>query len=253
MRIFGGQRISGMMDRLGLPADTPIEHGMITSSIERAQKKVEQYHFSIRKQVLQYDDVVNRQRETIYTLRHKLLVDSDVTEKINEFLVKTNSEDKYREKAAQIPPDMLRNIERLVLLREIDRKWIDHLHNLDVLREGIGLRAYGQLDPLTEYKIEGFKLFQTMLDQIADDTVETLLRVQVVHELPQNIAAENYRNMQYSGGELTGGIQSPMQGQARPQSELPKQEPIRATEKVGRNDACPCGSGKKYKNCCMKE
>ncbi|GBR76310.1 preprotein translocase subunit SecA [Candidatus Termititenax persephonae] len=245
MRIFGGQRISSMMERLGLPADTPIEHGIITSSIERAQKKVEQYHFSIRKQVLQYDDVVNRQRETIYALRHKLLMGKDVTEKIQEFLVKTNCLDKYKEKEAQIPPDILRNIERLVLLREIDRKWIDHLHNLDVLREGIGLRAYGQLDPLTEYKIEGFKLFQTMLGQIAEDTVETLLRVQVVHDLPPNIA-ENYHNMHYSGGELTLGLQSPMQGQARPPA---KPEPRHAAEKIGRNDPCPCGSGKKYKNC----
>jgi preprotein translocase subunit SecA len=251
MRIFGGQRIITMMERLGLPADTPIEHGMITASIERAQKKVEQYHFSIRKQVLQYDDVVSRQRETIYTLRHKLLIDQDVTEKIQEFLVKTNCIDKYKEKEAQIPPEILRNIERLVLLREIDRKWIDHLHNLDVLREGIGLRAYGQLDPLTEYKIEGFRLFQTMLDQIAGDTVETLLRVQVVHELPQNVE-EHYRNMRYSGGELPAGLQSPMQGQSRPAGDAPKSEPVHAAEKIGRNDPCPCGSGKKYKNCCGK-
>jgi preprotein translocase subunit SecA len=249
MRIFGGQRIITMMERLGLPADTPIEHGMITASIERAQKKVEQYHFSIRKQVLQYDDVVNRQRETIYALRHKLLIDQDVTEKIQEFLVKTNCLDKYKEKEAQVPPEILRNIERLVLLREIDRKWIDHLHNLDVLREGIGLRAYGQLDPLTEYKIEGFRLFQTMLDQIAGDTVETLLRVQVVHELPQNVE-EHYRNMHYSGGELPSGLQSPMQGQSRPDGNAPKAEPVHAAEKIGRNDPCPCGSGKKYKNCC---
>ncbi|MDR1997397.1 MAG: preprotein translocase subunit SecA [Candidatus Margulisbacteria bacterium] len=305
MRIFGGQRISNMMERLGLPADTPIEHGMITSSIERAQKKVEQWHFSIRKQVLQYDDVLSRQRETIYALRQKLLAEKDVSAKIQEFLAgfvertaalyapeKTAPEhwdtaallkaleevlplsaalaappdrpallaglqaaarQSYQQKERQLLPEIMREVERLVLLREIDRKWIDHLHNLDVLREGIGLRAYGQLDPLTEYKIEGFRMFQTMLEQIADDTLSTLFRVQVVRELPENIEtvkALALRNMQYSGGELTAGLQSPLTGQSRPAAGAPGQRPVQAAEKIGRNEPCPCGSGKKYKNCC---
>ena len=253
MRIFGGQRIIGMMERLGLPPDTPIEHRMITSSIERAQKKVEQWHFSMRKQVLQYDDVLNRQRETIYALRQNLLHKKEVSEKIREFVVNAGpeAEESYKQKTAQIAPEVLQDIERLILLREIDRKWIDHLHNLDVLREGIGLRAYGQLDPLTEYKIEGFRMFQTMLAQIAEDTLQTLFRVQVVHELPGNVP-EHYRNMQYTGGELApAGLQSPMTGQARA-ADMPKQKPVQAENKIGRNDPCPCGSGKKYKTCCGK-
>ncbi|MDR2431178.1 MAG: preprotein translocase subunit SecA [Candidatus Margulisbacteria bacterium] len=299
MRIFGGQRIINMMERLGLPPDTPIEHGMITSSIERAQKKVEQWHFSIRKQVLQYDDVLSRQRETIYTLRQKLLLEKNVSAKIQEFLrgfieraaavcapekkeqwdlpelnrtisevlpvaldldssspraellakLFSAADEAYRQKERQLTPEIMREIERLVLLREIDRKWIDHLHNLDVLREGIGLRAYGQLDPLTEYKIEGFRMFQNMLNQIGDDTLAMLMRVQIVRELPGQLE-ENFRNMQFRGGDLSAGLQSPLAGRSRPSAEAARQEPARAENKIGRNDPCPCGSGRKYKNCC---
>lgn len=305
MRIFGGQRIISVMERLGIPEDTPIEHGLITSSIERAQKKVEQYHFSMRKQVLQYDDVVNRQRETIYTLRRKLLVGETVKDKILEYhkniitraanaaildkappaecswdilndiqdvfpirdiqaacqdcqtreavinkLTQLAAE-AYQKKEQQLPSEIMRDLEKMILLKEIDRKWIDHLHNLDVLREGIGLRAYGQLDPLVEYKIEGFQMFQAMLAQIEEDVVSMLFKVEVVTEPPRDLGPLPVRSMDFHGASLDApAFHSPMEGQATRRShEPPKQEPIH-TSKVQRNDLCPCGSGKKYKKCC---
>ena len=306
MRIFGGQRIISVMERLGIHEDTPIEHGLITSSIERAQKKVEQYHFSMRKQVLQYDDVVNRQRETIYALRRKLLVGETVQDKIVDFqkniinraataaiLEKAKPEEwlwdtlddlrdifplrdvrdickscqtreevvgvltdaaakAYVDKERQMPAEILRDLEKLILLREIDRKWIDHLHNLDVLREGIGLRAYGQLDPLVEYKIEGFQMFQAMLAQVEEDVVSMLFKVQVVTEPPKDLGPLPVRSLDFHGASLDtpSSFNSPMAGQATHRgSEQPKQEPVHV-DKVQRNDLCPCGSGKKYKKCC---
>jgi preprotein translocase subunit SecA len=302
MRIFGGQRIMNIMTTLGLPEDTPIEHGLITRSIEKAQKKVEQYHFSIRKQVLQYDDVMNRQRETIYKLRRKLLLDKDINEKTTELItnsvtrltalyinegekpeqwnwtefeqavkdifqisnIKENLQNtfklnaineklidlvnkSYAEKAAKYGQETMQEIAKIILLKEIDAKWIDHLKNMDTLREGIGLRAYGQKDPLIEYKIEGFQMFEAMLAQIEEDTVSLLLKVEVVKQEDMFFEKQRFSNVDFQGADLVPqGFQQQRQTADQP---VKKQAPIH-TEKIGRNDPCPCGSGKKYKKCC---
>jgi preprotein translocase subunit SecA len=289
MRIFGGQRVSSMMERFNIPEDTPIEHPLITGSIERAQKKVEQYHFSMRKQVLQYDDVMNRQRTTIYALRRKLLMEPSMKDKILE--MQKNIIDRYTAQGEAAEPaalaeifpieikslaanallnevgrlyqikedsigsEIMRDIEKMVVLRELDRAWIDHLHNLDVLREGIGLRAYGQQDPLVEYKIEGFKMFQAMLANVEESVCSMLFRVQVVREdQPRELAQPKFNNVDYHGGELDSGfgLRSPLAGEAthRSRQSEEKQQPVHVEKTVGRNDPCPCGSGKKYKKCC---
>ena len=303
MRLFGSDRIKRIMETLGLPPDTPIEHPMISRSIEKAQYKVEQYYFGVRKQVLQYDDVVNRQRKTIYTLRRNILEGKQVTEKVTEMLetiaqaiadVAFSLEDatqipetvqlaiaevtgdlhampfkdvatpdelvlqvleilqhKYETRKQELSPEIINEISRLVILRNIDSKWIDHLYNLDSLREGIGLRAYGQRDPLIEYKIEGFQMFKDMLESIADESLKMIFRAQVsitgqefaegaeqrhVPALPLDLEEKFLEpvahNISYSGGETI------------------LQTKQRDGSKVGRNDACPCGSGKKYKKCC---
>ncbi|MFH1428553.1 MAG: preprotein translocase subunit SecA [Candidatus Margulisiibacteriota bacterium] len=292
MRLFGSDRIKRVMETLGLPPDTPIEHPMISRSIEKAQNKVEQYYFGIRKQVLQYDDVMNRQRNTIYSLRRNILEGKSVPEKVEEMIetVAGNTaafifsqeeavqipqlaltiiqeitgiweeplrealtaisnpdelkeiifdylEKKYQQRKQDLGTEILTEISRLIILRNIDTKWIDHLYNLDALREGIGLRAYGQKDPLIEYKVEGFQMFREMLDSVADESLKMIYRADVVRsetreELEEEFLEPVARNINYSGGEA---VLQPQQ---------------RTSGKVGRNDLCPCGSGKKYKRCC---
>jgi len=283
MRLFGSQRISGMMDRLGIEENTPIEHGLITRAIENAQKKVEQYHFGIRKQVLEFDDVMNKQREAIYALRRRILEGKDLKQKIYEMMdsvisdladafapakapadewdmdglakaveeivpieglqslitAKKTEEIKgsllktfhnaYDTKESMLGPEHMRELERLVMLRVLDAKWIEQLHNMDALREGIGLRAYAQKDPLIEYKIEGFGMFNEMMQSAKHEIVSMILRVQLARE-----------------GE-----------EEKPKRRVTYGEPTRASRpvpqkavKVGRNDPCPCGSGRKYKKCC---
>lgn len=309
MRLFGGGRIATLMDRMGLPADTPIEHGMISSSIERAQHKVEQYHFSIRKQVLEYDDVMNRQRVSIYAIRRSILECSPAfKEKMREILSRTaqrflmgfeltppcaeeivaecakqaeelftikgvpeaiagkkSKEDivaavellfnkAYDAKESIAGGALQRDIERAVLLRVLDTHWIDHLHNMDVLREGIGLRAYGQRDPLVEYKIEAYKMFEGLLAEIEDEAVSLLFKVELVTEGEASMVVQE-RSFSYSDPEqaLSGNSRPGlgMGAPAVPAAEAP-QPVVRDHDKVGRNDPCPCGSGKKYKKCCGK-
>ncbi|MBU0580729.1 MAG: preprotein translocase subunit SecA [Candidatus Margulisbacteria bacterium] len=326
MRLFGGGRVASLMGRLGLPADTPIEHGLITRSIEKAQHKVEQYHFSIRKQVLEYDDVMNRQRESIYSLRRKILEGKNLKEKIQEMLMSSVNRfvkfqeqaslpleqwdwDIFSKQAAEFFPfdnsaaqlinkksldgvkkqllelvkdayinkektageKTQREIERLVLLRVLDTQWIDHLHNMDALRDGIGLRAYGQRDPLIEYKIEAFKMFEALMAAIEDQTIETIFKAQIVREeAPAPVLIG--KNLQYSNPEeiIYAEMGEPAFAEAsadRPylaeasnfakasvdrSAGGPSQKNVQAVakEKVGRNELCPCGSGKKYKKCC---
>ncbi len=273
MRLFGSDRIKGMMDRLGIEENTPIAHPWITRAIENAQKKVEQYHFNIRKQVLEYDDVMNKQRETIYALRRRILEGRQLKEKIIEMteeiaknlvgvfipekgsldewnydgLIKAVEEiipisdleeikkiDKrenikkalidlfqraYAMRENEIGPENMREIEKIVMLKSIDSKWIEQLHNMDNLREGIGLRAYGQKDPLIEYKMEGYHMFQAMMQAVREEVVSMVLRVKLMSE-------------------------EEMKPKARITSF--------SNSKPGRNDPCPCGSGKKYKKCCGK-
>lgn len=234
MRLFGSDRIARVMERLGLPDDTPIEHGMISKSIERAQKKVEKYHFGIRKQILQYDDVLNKQRESIYGMRRRILFGEGLAERIqgmigdfsNRLVLSYFGEkgmppretlpaemieqitvvfpevdlsgiqgqealekrlyDRYLKQASQLEGDMFQQvIVRQILLNTLDRKWVDHLNNMDVLREGIGLRGYGQRDPLVEYKIEGFDMYQELLAGIAEESLSIINRAVVVEKETQ--------------------------------------------------------------------
>jgi len=288
MRIFAGERIAGLMDRLGLDEDTPIEHNLVTRQIEGAQKKVEQYHFDVRKHVLEYDDVMNVQRKVIYTERRKVLDDQNVRDNVLDMIerliaaqveavcVKDVHPDEwdleglveglaqmvpvlaaidagslrgqsaddvterlvaagleaYERKEAELGPDVLREIERLVLLQTIDRKWIDHLHNMDALREGIGLRAYAQVSPLVEYQREGYDMFQATLQAIQDEAVRILFRVQVTPEQrPVARPLQPVREPVAVGARGSGGTAT----------------------KLGRNDPCWCGSGKKFKKCHGRE
>ena len=285
MRLFGGDNISSVMDRLGIEEDQPIEHGIVTRAIENAQKKVESRNFDARKHVLEYDDVINKQREVIYQQRRRILEGENLKEQIFsmvdgciekamdlfageqtyaeewdvsglvEFLegqfypkdllradqLQTLSRDELRShllelarnlyelKENDLCSDTMRELERVVMLRVVDAKWIDHLDGMDDLREGIGLRAYGQRDPLTEYKFEAYDAFQQMIDSIQDDIVRNIYHVSIVRQPRERQIVEHAPGNQ------------------------PTITPVRKDKKVGRNDPCPCGSGKKYKKCCGKE
>jgi len=291
MRIFAGERIAGLMDRLGLDEDTPIEHGLVTRQIESAQKKVEQYHFDMRKHVLEYDDVMNVQRKVIYGERRKVLAGENIRENVLDIIERqvagqveavctkdvhpeewdveglieglaqlvpglgeiapdslrglsadevserlvTAALSAYEAKEAEVGADVLREVERLVLLQTVDRKWIDHLHNMDALREGIGLRAYAQVSPLIEYQREGYDMFQATLAAIQEDTVRLLYRVQVSAQ-EQPVARPVARPIM--------PVREPAAVGARGSGGQPK---------LGRNDPCWCGSGKKYKKCHGRE
>ncbi|MBI2247365.1 MAG: preprotein translocase subunit SecA [Armatimonadetes bacterium] len=305
MRLFAGQRIASIMDRLGIEEDTPIEHPLVTRQIESAQKKVEQYHFDIRKHVLEYDDVMNVQRKVIYGERRKVLhgdslrenildmierqvralvdahcpqdagpeewdlaglaeaavqlipalADVDVgspssREGLSEQLV-TAALEAYERKETEIGSEHMREIERLVLLQNIDRKWIDHLYNMEALRDGIGLRAYAQVNPLIEYQREGYDLFQEMLEEVQDETVRVLFHVQLegeAHPLPRRTSVFVPGPGTSREPVAVGSGASPASsgdGKAAGQGQLKR--------KIGRNDPCWCGSGKKYKKCHGKD
>ena len=226
MRLFGSDRIAGVMDRLGLEESTPIEHPLISRALENAQKKVEQYHFGIRKQILEYDDVMNKQRDTIYGLRRRILEGRELKEKVLEMAGQVFADPAqleefqkdYAKKEGEVGEAAMREIEKAVMLRVIDSKWIEQLDNMDNLRDGIGLRGYGGRDPLVEYKIEGYGMFQEMMSAARAEILDMLLKVQVVtDQSPKSVGL-----------------------------------PAGALAKAGRNDPCPCGSGKKYKKCCGK-
>ena len=292
MRLFGSDNISGMMDRLGMDEDDPIEHKLVTRSIESAQKKVEARNFDIRKQVLEYDDVMNQQREVIYDQRRKILEKADLKstvldmashivdrsidmyapkeaysedwdiqslikyaeefyapqgmlkeetlaemsrEELEEYLHKV-AVDNYNAREAKNGPEIMRELENLVMLKVVDSHWMEHLDAMDALREGIGLRAYGQRDPLVEYKFEAYDMFEAMKEAIVDDVVRYMYRVNVVTQpaVEDHLSHASVNNPNVDGTDE----------QAK--------EPVRAEHAVGRNDPCPCGSGKKYKNCCGK-
>ncbi|MBI5137714.1 MAG: preprotein translocase subunit SecA [Nitrospirae bacterium] len=304
MRIFGSERIAGLMERMGMEDGVPIEHRMVTRAIENAQKKVEAYHFEMRKHLLEFDDVMNQQREIIYRQRRQILGGEGLEETIIDMieqalaqLVDTHCPDEkyqeewniaalkeslaaqfnidfdragidfssagkeavltlckeaidgaYHERIQRFGPDMGRYIERLVLLRNVDTLWKDHLLAMDHLKEGIGLRGYGQKNPLTEYKREGYELFEQMMARIQADVVEQLFRVQVALEAAapvEDLAPAYAARMVFSHAQPTPvGAPEPEEPAA-----APRQAPARAEDKTGRNDPCPCGSGKKYKKC----
>jgi preprotein translocase subunit SecA len=212
MRRFGGDRIKKMMETLGVPEDQPIENKFISNAIEKAQARIEGFNFDIRKHVLEYDDVMNKHRDVIYRMRKEILAASDeeVKKKIEELL---NDEELKQYKEKQLGEKELRGLERFVMLNVIDNFWMAHLDNMSHLRESVGLRAYGQRDPLVEYKNEGHRLFKKLLEDIDFAIGETLLRAE-------------FRK-------------SPIQRRTEAGSK----------NKVGRNDPCSCGSGKKYKKC----
>ena len=294
MRIFGGERVQNLMDSLGLEEDVPIENKLITNTIESAQKKLEASNFAIRKQVLQYDDVMNQQREIIYKQRQMVLDGEDISDKLHEMMrqsiddactnylngetaddwdfaglrrhfmnwlclpsdfnytkdqladltkegiadelykrgmdILTAKEKKYGSKT-------MRELERICLLRNVDSKWMDHIDNMDQLKQGMGLRGYGQHDPVVEYRIEGFAMFDEMIASIREDAVHMLLTI----EIRQQNAEPKREQIAKPTGEG-----APTQAGAKGAA------PVRVT-KIGRNDPCPCGSGLKWKKCTCKE
>jgi len=295
LRIFGAERISKIMLKLGMEEGVPIEAGMVTRAIENAQKKVEAHHFEIRKQLLDYDDVMNKQRTVVYERRRMILggenlsedIKADAEDLLDGLLDVYCPKDSYQEewdlkgladacyaqfsidlkdgtidtkgigfealrgelvrkihaayeaKEKELGPDLLRYLEKMVMLRTIDTLWKDHLLAMDSLREGIGLRGYGQKDPLIEYKREGFDMFAAMMDRCKQDVLEHLFRVQVVQGEQPPAAMERPRRP--PALTLNRGEQA---------AEGSADKTIRRSgDKVGRNDPCPCGSGKKYKKC----
>ena len=327
MRIFGSDRIQGLMDRLGMEEGVPIEHGMVTRAIQRAQKQVEAQNFAVRKHLLEYDDVMNKQREEVYSLRRELLEGTIVLEDddpvdsheyvltlaegaIDEAVqthcgrdtdpdewdltaVRRNVEElfgfeaeeldgielddkspeemhdalwaltrgRYEERTSEISADLLRRVERDLMLQVVDTQWKDHLYGLDHLKEGIGLRGYGQRNPLVEYKRESFTMFQAMKQRIDEDTLRYLwrlrpapardgggrqpaLRARPAAPLSFNDPGQEARAL--AGGPPAGAARRPARSGG---DDAPVRTVRRDMPKVGRNEPCPCGSGKKYKKC----
>ncbi|MBI3307665.1 MAG: preprotein translocase subunit SecA [Candidatus Omnitrophica bacterium] len=306
MRIFGSDRIAGIMQKLGMEEGEVIQHPLVSKSIETAQKRVEGRNFEIRKHLLEYDDVMNRQREIMYAERDRILRGENVREHIFEMIedvvegllgtyvhpdVKEEDRDsagliqavlskfgidcseivkesgdnldflredilkkiqeRYEIREREFGLERMRFLEGYILLQVMDAKWKDHLHSLDDLKEGIGLRAYGQRDPLVEYKREAFDLFGGMIESIKDEGVELLFRVQTVKEQVAHTAMEMSKAqfLHPEAQRLTDAVAQKEQPSLL-HEEAPAAETVRRDhEKVGRNDACPCGSGKKYKKC----
>jgi len=292
MRLFSSDRVMGMMDSLGLDEDTPIDAKILSGAVENAQKSVESRNFRIRKNVLEYDDVMNTQREVIYAQRQKVLDGEDLRENMTHMLRQlidssvtdalsasggTVDEDTgrtllaqfqgiyfprgawspvmgagaeqtadeiydlalktYEAKEAAYTPQIMRELERVVMLRVVDEYWMDNIDAMDDLKQGIGLRAYGQHDPVIAYKEEGFEMFQAMVTAIREETVRRMFLVQL--KTNQEVKRERV-------AKETGTA-------AATKSEVKKQPVRNAAKKVGPNDPCPCGSGKKYKKCCMQK
>ena len=291
MRLFGGDRITTMMDTLKVEENMPIEAKMLTKVIESSQKKVEGRNFAIRKTVLNYDDVLSAQRDIIYSQREKVLNGEDIhdyilkmindmiNETVDQYLIDDNIHDDwnlaglrdrfmglitvnddfrytleelaevskkdikdkllgralefYKAKEEKVGGEILRELERVILLKVVDHKWMSHIDDMDELRKGIGLRSYGQKNPVVEYRFEGFEMFDAMVESIREETIRMLFTIQVKQDQE---APKRERVMQPT--QTSGG------------SESADNTPRKSDKKVGRNDPCPCGSGKKYKKCC---
>ncbi len=301
LRIFGSDRLRSIMDKLGMEEDEPIEHSMVTRAIENAQRKVEGHNFDIRKHLLEYDDVMNKQREVIYTQRREVLegdnvqpivVDmiGDLIEQITtEFASKTPAEEwdwpaieervgqvfnlrldwpeeerheldrdlmaerlrgavdeAYARQEAHNGEEQMRQLERMVLLQMVDTLWKEHLLHMDHLKEGIGLRGYGQKNPLNEYKRESFNLFRNLIEAIKLHTIANLMRIQLVQD--DELARLEEERRQQRERELAEAKRSSAEASAA--GEIERKPIQRVEDKIGRNAPCPCGSGKKYKKCC---
>ena len=297
LRLFGSDNIAHIMDRLGMGEDDPIEHKLITRSIENAQKKVEGRNFDMRKHVLEYDDVMNQQREVIYGERRKVLLGDNLCEHIlgmlggiieaqmnqyaNEKLYPEEwslenlitdaegiyapkgrmkleeledmsrdelqdflnqvAEESYTQREQLFGEDNMRELEKIIMLRVVDNRWMEHLDRMDMLREGIGLLAYGQRQPLVEYKIRGHEMFNQMIASIQNDIASLIFRVNIItREQQEAMERENQQRMAAAKANHGDDFQENVK------------QPVKNGEKIGRNDPCPCGSGKKYKNCCGK-
>ena len=292
MRLFGGERIQSIMDTMNIEDDMPIESGILTNSIEGAQRKVEARNFGIRKSVLEFDDVMNRQREIIYGQRNQVLDGEDMSEYMQTMIGQVidnaislyisgddsefwnleslvdyfrgwiiNSEDDelnidtlkdmskkeitsaikeraaklYSEREEKFTSPIMREVERVILLKSVDKFWMDHIDAMDSLKQGIYLRSYGQRDPVIEYRIEGFEMFDEMVHAIQEETIKTLFIFQIKSE-------EEPKREQ---------VANPTSASLAGDGTAPKKKPVvRKTKKIGRNEPCPCGSGKKYKQCC---
>jgi preprotein translocase subunit SecA len=310
LRIFGGERLSGIMQRLKMPEGEPIEHSIVNRSIAKAQNRVESRNFDIRKQLLEYDDVANDQRRVIYQQRNELLEGDDVAETVSNMVrgeidttvkryippdsveeqwdvpgletaltsdyqlavpvgewlkaepdlddsalrerIEKVAHDAWRSKEEQVGAELLRQFERSLMLQTLDQHWREHLSSLDHLRQGIHLRGYAQKNPKQEYKREAFELFSDMLDRIKQDVVRVVLTVQVrTQEDVQAVEPEPaVSNVQYQHADYEQALASP-NGDGDDSAVAVAVAPpfVRAGQKVGRNDPCPCGSGKKYKHC----
>jgi preprotein translocase subunit SecA len=304
MRLFGSERIASIMQRMKIEEGQAIEHRMITNSVERAQKKVEENNFAIRKRLLEYDNVMNQQREVIYKLRRQALMGERLKDKILEnvddavdelvqkyypdsdlnglkdevqrtFLVRFDltpeefrvqgedgikntikklTREFYDRKEKRYGADLMSQVERFAMLTIIDEKWKDHLREMDDLKEGINFRAYGQKDPLIEYKMDGFKLFEEMLGEINTGVINFIFKFTT--QAPEETQAlggpkaVNQSRLQTSHATSDGmgfyGNLDPVENEA---AQTGKKQPVKVAKKAGRNDPCPCGSGKKYKNC----
>jgi preprotein translocase subunit SecA len=295
MRIFAADRLSGLMQRIGMEEDEPIEHGLVSRAIENAQARVEAQNFSIRKQLIEYDDVMNQQREIIYRQRREAIMGGDLksvaldmAEELLDDLMsectdeKTYAEDwdveringevsrifglkpgytaesladysqmelreelwnqvreRYDTRERDFGEPIMRDLEGYVLLQTVDSLWKEHLLNMDHLKEGIGLRGYAQQDPLIAYKREGHALFDDMILRLKEETVRLLFQIQVQREEQVQELRKEQEEQTMFFGAAGGGSGSP-------------QPAVRKDRKVGRNDPCPCGSGKKFKKCCGK-
>ncbi|RLB00527.1 MAG: preprotein translocase subunit SecA [Deltaproteobacteria bacterium] len=289
LRIFGSEKIASIMEKLGVPDNEPIEHPIISKSIENAQRKVEARNFDIRKQLLEYDDVMNKQREIVYTERRRILSEENSREFVEDMIYEvldgmvadyipekgaTNEWDMdglrtrlknmfgldlglvpdkgmtrddlkdrifeeikelYDRREQEFSPEVMRMVERQILLITLDNLWKDHLLSMDHLREGIGLRGYGQKDPLREYQREGFDMFMEMISRMKELSVERIFKIQIQTEedVSHLTKKERKQRMQLGRGPVEKGVTVKREG-----------------KKIGRNDPCPCGSGKKYKYCC---
>ncbi|MBQ3442443.1 MAG: preprotein translocase subunit SecA [Selenomonadaceae bacterium] len=321
MRLFASETISKIMDKLGMEEDEPIEHSLITRSIENAQKKVEARNFDIRKHVLEYDDVMNQQREIMYGERKKILrgenlrdnirgmVNHIIKQEMNQYaneklypeewqldeLIKDAekifappgvlkqseleamsrdelkehleklAEDTYKQREQMFTEQVMRELEKVVMLRIVDNKWMEHLDHMDMLREGINLRAYGQRAPLVEYKIEALAMFEEMEGAIQDQIATTMYHVAIVQqapppdeeeETPPEPTAKDVREAESVVRREQAKVEDRLQtarashGDEVSPAETQKRAKTADGKKIGRNDPCPCGSGKKYKNCC---
>ncbi len=286
IRIFGGDKLKSLMSRFGVKEDEHIENRFVSKSIEQAQNKIEGHNFDTRKYVLEYDDVMNKHRTAMYELRNEVLRSESMRDKILEYLffeldsivdahvsensidvdeaglkdhvkalipiddvptekeeLKNRAEEAYKAREMEIGEQAMRNLERMLLMRVIDELWVDHLDEMEHLRDSVRLRAYGQRDPLIEYKIEGQKLFTRLQSSIGSQISNLIFKIGNVQQRKVANVREGRQSLEINQSDQSSSVQNSMQNESM------RQQPVVAGPKIGRNDPCPCGSGKKYKKC----